>query len=45
VKLSEVWFQIQPANSRAVEAVGGKKYALTYSKQFFVMFLQYFTFM
>jgi len=40
VKLPEVWFQIKSANSRAVEAIGGKIFALTFSKQFFVMFLQ-----
>jgi len=40
VKLSEAWFQIKSANSRVVKAVGGKIFALTFSKQFFVMFLQ-----
>jgi hypothetical protein len=38
--MSAAWFQIKSANSSAVEAVGGKIFALTFSTQYFVMFLQ-----
>jgi hypothetical protein len=38
--MSAAWLQIKFANSRAVGAVGGKISAVTFSKQYFAMFLQ-----